>query len=256
MKVIDSLFKDIEQLSPTRHQHLGFRRSGSLARFSAEPLLPVYGFEFPLLVGQVPVAFLKTADAWELVAVCGLEPSKNAFITLEGRWQGAYLPEVINLHPFHFIAVEDGGIRLGLAAGSDRLLENEGQPLFDELGEPEPFLVQVSKRIKRRFVAAKRNKKAAEKFEEFALLERWLPPSAPLFEDREIYRIDPERLRSLDGDALQSLAESRLLEVAYAHLFSISHINRVRRLSQREQGPAGEPILEEQGDLGTGFNFD
>lgn len=120
-----------------REQHKQLRLQPGDARFAAKnQAVPLVTEEFPEACLEYPIVFTKgQGDHWLALALTGLTPQSNAFVNAHGQWNARYVPASVRRYPF--ILAEGANKQLSLAA--DMAAPNlgaQGEPLFDEMGEP------------------------------------------------------------------------------------------------------------------------
>lgn len=92
--------------------------------------------EFPFLVAHYPILLSKDSStgAFYCGAMLGIDKDENLF--LDGG--DTYRPLNLQRVPFHTV-----GSDLAIDLDSPRVGQNKGEPLFDENGEPTPYLKSI-----------------------------------------------------------------------------------------------------------------
>lgn len=128
-----TLTPDIEPLDPGRHADLGLREDLDFAFARAHSVAPLTFAEIVAASVWYPVVF--TEDDPRPVAVMGVQPGPNLYVTAEGTWRrNAYVPAAIRRHPFLLQEEPDGTLRLCVKSPR-QVLAHGGRPLFAD-GQP------------------------------------------------------------------------------------------------------------------------
>ena len=149
-------------------------------------------------------------DGVTALALLGFENGENLYLT-DGGWDARYVPLSMDIRPFLIGRAEPGGqgSQVHLDATSARLSEEEGTRLFDDDGQPSPYLEATVEKLG----ALDEGYRASGAF--FAALARHelLEPLTLeiTLDDGSVNRlvgfhvVDEDRLRALDGSALGDL---------------------------------------------------
>lgn len=149
-------------------------------------------------------------DGVTALALLGFENGENLYLK-DGGWDAAYVPLSMDIRPFLIGRAgpdEEGG-QVHLDAASSRLSEEEGTRLFDDAGQPTPYLEATVGKLG----ALDEGYRASGAF--FAALARHqlLEPLTLeiTLDDGSVNRlvgfhiVDEDRLRALDASALGDL---------------------------------------------------
>jgi hypothetical protein len=203
------------------------------------------GLELSKALLNMPMAFVKYEEKFQIVGVLGLQPGSNLFVTPEGKWCGAYMPAILRSHPFRIINAPNGGKVLGVDEESG-LVGVDGEVFFDEDGKPAPALKKVIEFQKRLDLEFKLTQGACSALAEHDLLEPWPVKHAGL------YRVNEKALFNLEANALAKVRDAGGLNVAYCHLISTQQISFLEKLAKaRDHHPETTPPLPP-----TDFCFD
>lgn len=136
-----------------------------------------FPFELRNVIGDFPVFFQKNTDTGEFypVAVFGFTHGENLFLIGE-EWDAAYIPVNVQRMPFLIGSANtaDGGDAervVNIDMEHPRVNEEEGQPLFDALGNSTPYMERVASILESMHHGVAANKNLAEKLLELELLE-------------------------------------------------------------------------------------
>jgi hypothetical protein len=186
--------------------------------------VPVVIAEFPLLVTHYPVLFSKDADtgAFFCGAMLGIDEGENLFLQ-HGKGHEGYRPLNLQRAPF-FVAGEDLAIDLDHA----RVDAHEGQALFNEKGQPTPYLDS----IKAAFQQLKPGIEMTKRFTESLLNLNLLEPVDIIlgFDDGtkrnlvDLYTVNQEALRRLPDASVLELFRRGYLQLIYLLIASLKQI--------------------------------
>lgn len=263
------MFTAISPLSPSRHAGRFWQRIDSYAFAARAAVAPLVGAEFTKAAHAFPIAFTREADSFAPVAVLGLEPGRNLFVTADNRWVGAYIPARLRGYPFIQAQTEDGRTVLCVDEGSG-LLSEPGQetagsaPLFTEGGALSEsvqaiagFLAEVEKN--RVMTQAAIGRLAAA-----GVIQPWSIPVTMGGAPRTItglFTIDEAALRALPDPDFVGLRQHGALALAYVQLISREHVALLERLATahaqnddaRQRRLAGSFVDEPTDDLRFDF---
>lgn len=241
---------------------LCFRNDGNYLFAARRTVLPVGLHEVRHMVSVAPLALVKRANDWRLVADVALEGTDNLLVGPRGGWLAAYLPERLTLHPFTLTLTEDRPEgALAVVAESPRLFRGDEHRLLDDGGEPTDLYRGILDILKRHADGDRRVREIAGR-----LLDRGcLRPRAENVEKEEdaprVYGIDAKALDELDGERageLHELHASGGLALAYALYYSAGNLKKYRRMQARAAASPQEEGAEAwfmEAET-AGFNFD
>ncbi len=198
----------------------------------------VFPTEFDRVQREYPILFRHDPEeGLQAVALLGLDPDENLFLD-EAGWQARYIPAIQQRGPFSIAIRSEGGEPLiHIDLDDPRVGTAEGLPLFLPHGGNAPYLEHVSRVLGMIFggIEAARTMYAA--FEALGLLQPTRLEIA-LDDDRryivsDYLAIDPERLATLDGAALESLNRAGQLQPAFLAASSLGNVARLIELKNR-----------------------
>jgi hypothetical protein len=204
--------------------------------------------EFSRASSIYPIVFLEDTerDLFKPTVLLGFEQGENLFVQ-DGKWQASYIPAIIRRYPFALAKTEEESrFTICLDEGSNMLSAEEGQPLFDENGEP----TEVIERVKQYLGELQQMELFTTEFcKEMAALNMFTPLNLKVRVGAEIknvsgaYVINEERLNSLSNEKFIELREKKYLPVIYSHLSSLSQIERL--ISFKNVTPDAAEVKEE-----------
>ena len=227
-------------LSSSTHKSAGWDLISSYAFAAGDALAPVSFAEISQLLPRYATAFYRAnpSDPLQFVAIQGLYPGQNLFVTSRGEWLGGYIPAVYRGYPFRMLPVQESDkLALCIDEASPNFkaqLGEESQTLFNAEGH----LSDLAVRVKDFLVAQHQHRAKTESLisllDEYGVIQPWhikidgLPESiAP---HSGLYHVNEEKLRSLTSEQVQVLNLRGALALAYAQLLSEHRMQELSRL--------------------------
>jgi hypothetical protein len=250
----------------TKGRHFNKRWIRSLdyrfAKTMAFPRLAIA--EFDRACSEFPIVFARVAEqsAFYPVAVLGLRPLENAFVSSGGIWSAGYVPA--SFRGFPFSLSRQAGDRFSLcvneAAGSvvdSAAAPANALPFFNDTGETASevsrilsFLVGVEKSL----ASAQALCGLLEKFDLLVPIEPAKPVRAgmPLPEDfSRFFIVDEKALAAMSDENLIRLRRGGFLGAIYSHLVSLHQFSKVANQLMQVTKQSRTPELA--GTPSTGF---
>lgn len=225
---------NIVPISRDRHADKGWKRCDSYAFAARTALVPLVGAELPKAAMSLPVAFVQQGERYIPVAVLGIEPTTNLFVTPDGRWPGAYIPSALRSHPFTLAKTESDNRILCMDEESGLLTESgEGEPFFDDSGEPAKGLKQVLEFLQQVERNREQTMVVCQALARLELIRPWPIQLMVGESERQIqglFRIDEEALKQLPDEPFLELRRAGALPLVYCQLLSMQHITLLGRL--------------------------
>jgi hypothetical protein len=137
------LYRRPMPLDPGRHGAMSLKRMTSFPFARGTNSVPLNGVEFPFAMRHYPIVFTAGTQP-NPVAVLGVRPDKNLFVTEWGGWaDGLYIPAYVRRYPFIFME-ESGSDRLTLCIdeATDLLTNDSKRPLFAD-NEPTDVVIHA-----------------------------------------------------------------------------------------------------------------
>ena len=183
-----------------------------------------------------PIVFQKTADgSFQPLALFGFTPGQNLFLDGE-RWDAPYIPLAIERQPF-LIGRSNEELVMHVDLDSPRIGTDTGEPLFLPHGGTSEFLERMNSVLRALHEGLQATPAFIDALLAHDLLESFVL-DIQLDDGSEhrlagFYTINEERLRALDGAALERLHRQGHLEPVYMAVASLAHlrdlIDRVNR---------------------------
>lgn len=243
-------YNDLVPLSSQLHANFRVRQIDKVPFLIGQHAIPLTVDEFVLTQRFMPIVFSTGPEAIPL-ALMGLNEGVNVFVDEEGKLaspEPIYLPAYVRRYPYMLARLrpETDELSLCFDPTTETIGEFEdGEPMFAD-GEPTEMTKAVLEFNRMFEEAGQRTAQFMREVNELGLLmdgEFSIQPqgSETPFIYRGFQMINEQKFNDLRGDQLRKIAQSGLLPLLYAHLFSLSVIREVfERQAQRGLLPAPE----------------
>ncbi|HET8554872.1 MAG TPA: SapC family protein [Rhodanobacteraceae bacterium] len=229
------------------HKDLRIKPINNVAFAAKAHSVPLTVVEFGPAARDFPILFggnsLEEAGP---LAMLGLNQSENAFVDENGQWEaGAYVPAFIRRYPFVLAEKPEG------AEGDDFTVfldedyagfgTEEGERLFNEDGSDTDTLKNAVRFLGEFQEHVKRTHAFTKRLRELDLLE---PRSAQIKDGENtmvingLFLVNEEKLRQLDEKVAHELLADGSMGWIYAHLLSLSNIDRLKMRIDRRKAAA------------------
>ncbi len=233
------MFKNLVPVNRERHAGTRIRPLQDFRFASAAHIASVTLHEFGRVSGTYPIVFIedKQNDLFRPVALLGLETGENLFIDAEGKWQAHYVPAIIRRYPFALAGPDDAdNYTVCIDEGADVVGEGgEGQPLFDESGEPAEALENVRRYLgELQQMDAVTNQCCAFLGEHnmFTQLNMRFQDGEQMRNIAGCYVVNEERLNNLSDELFLEMRKRGYIGPIYGHLASVAQVDRLVKLRQ------------------------
>ncbi|MDB5695336.1 MAG: multidrug transporter [Sphingomonas bacterium] len=249
-------YKGLEPLSSETHADFRMKIQDKAPFLAGQHAIPITVDEFPLVQRHMPIVFSVGEDAIPL-ALMGLNEGVNVFVDDEGKLteNSFYVPAYVRRYPFMLAKLRPEATELSLcfdptadALGKFEGEEDDarGEPLF--VGKDPSELTKNILTFNESFEqAGQRTHNFMNELREQELLmdgEVSIQPdgAAQPFIYRGFQMVNEEKLQGMRGDQLRKIAQSGMLPLLYAHLFSLSLMREVFA-RQVQLGKNPQPVL-------------
>ncbi|MBF0450308.1 MAG: SapC family protein [Candidatus Magnetomorum sp.] len=216
---------------------------------------PVYTFDFASEIHMVsvmmheftnaatvyPIVFLEDPEKSDFrpMALLGLEPQVNLFITDEGKWNAPYIPAIIRRYPFALAKTQqEDQYTVCIDEASASVNEDDGQPLFKEDGSLAPLMEQVKQYLtglqQMETLTSQFCKTLKDKYM-FTPLNMQVREANNVKRLTGAYAIHEERLNNLSDEDFLSFRKQNFLPAIYSHLTSLAQINHLVQLQNEKK---------------------
>lgn len=188
--------------------------------------------EFVEAAKEYPIVFVRK-ESQELtpVALLSLKAGDNAFLAEDGSWKGHYVPAFVRSYPF---ILAKNGSEAPLVCIDETFAGFNGesaQPLFDAQGEPTPVLTHALNFLSDFDRQVIFTAEFMQKLEALGILVEQSAnvnlPDAGEYRLNGFYVVDEQKLLALDAETATALFKPGHLALIYAHLMSLSNLQRL-----------------------------
>ena len=240
------MFEQMVPVNKVRHGGKKVRSSNDFHFASKFHVAYVTVHEFARAAAIYPLVFLEADDDFRPVVLMGLDAGENLFVDSEGNWSGSYIPAIIRRYPFALTkAAEADQYIVCVDEASDLLSDTEGSPLFDEQGNP----TQVIENVKRYLVELQQMDTLTHEFSKFLIQNNLFTPlnmrvntASQVRNITGCYVINEERLNNFSDAKFIEIRQKGYLPAIYAHLISLSQIERLASLKKSVAEVVAEEI--------------
>lgn len=195
---------------------------------------------------EYPIFFRQdeTNGEFASVVLLGLQEGENLFLEEGGRWNAKYVPGMMARGPF-LIGFQDqqidGAMRKEPVINVDlehpRVSRTEGHPLFLPRGGNSPYLEHIATVLRGIHAGLEIGRAMTAAFVQMGLIEP-MKLEVKVTETHKyvvegLHTINEEKLRNLEGDALQRLHRAGFLQGAYLVASSLGNVKALMALKQR-----------------------
>jgi hypothetical protein len=241
------MFEQVVPVNKERHAGKKVRASNSFGFASKFHVAYVTVHEFARAAAIYPVLFLEDQanDQFKPVVLLGLDAGENLFVNDKGEWSASYIPAIVRRYPFALTKADDADRYIVCVDEASELLsDTEGAPMFDEQGNP----TQVIENVKHYLSELQQMDQMTHEFTKFLVQNNLLTPlnmrvnaANQVRNITGCYVINEERLNNFSDQKFLEVRQKGYLPAIYAHLISLSQIERLASLKQPAQ-PAAEAV--------------
>ena len=230
-----------EPLTHQLHGKLGVKRmDGPFSFARTGHVVPLTVGEFPLAAISGPIIFV--GDEKTPLAVMGLNPGENMFVTPEGVFEaGVYIPAYVRRYPFVFANDDKAGqMILCIDRSAEFIVEGGDMAFFDEKGEPSEYTQNCIEFCNNYEGERQRTLNFVQLLRALDLFELKQATFTPTNPDgsagevqtiAEYWGVSEEKLKGLSGEQLVELRDNGALQQIYTHLTSLAGWDRLIALA-------------------------
>jgi hypothetical protein len=222
-------------LSRTLHGNKTWKRAPDY-RFAAKvPVVPIVAQEVAAASSEMPLGFVGTGQAFELVALVSRRADENLYVAPDGAWLVKYVPALLRAHPFRLLRPKGSEkMVLCIDEDSDRVKDGAGEEIFFDDGDKPAKAVREVLRL---LEAVERNRHATslavQALAQAGVIVSWEIKIREGDKDvpvKGFHRIDEGALAGLDDAAFLKLRAAAALPLAYGQLISMHQLATLARL--------------------------
>ena len=241
-------------ISQANYANKRWLRYTSYAFAMKEAVMPLAMAELPKAAISLPIGFIAQEDSFTPVAVMSVQPQKNLFVALDGRWIHSYIPAALRSYPFHLANTTDGQQVLCIDEDSGLVNDGpEGEAFFDDEGKAAPAIIDIMNFLSETAKSRQATANACAVLKTHGLIKPW--PITLRTDNGEqtiegLFQIDESALNQLPADALLAVRDAGGLLVAYCQMLSMQHLSILGQLaSAHAKAAAATQITTPSGDL-------
>jgi len=244
-------YKELVPLNTAQHSGYHARTTDKATWLTGQNVVPLTVEEFPQAQHHYPIVF-STGDQTVPLAMMGLNEGVNVFVSDDGKVaDGVYVPAYVRRYPFFLARLQPDATSLSLCFDPTSDLVgafDEGSALFEGEGPSEASKATL-KFCEEFEIAGQKTKAFVQEIQKHDLfMEGQLTLGVSEGEQPYTYRgfrmIDENKLKEVRGDVLRGWAQSGLLPLIYAHLFSLEKARDVFA-RQRDLGKLPKPQVQD-----------
>ena len=224
-------------LNREAHKDLRLKPTLNLGFSAKAHSVPLASIEFPLAAHHFPILFAGTGiDDLNPIGLLGIRKNENLLLDENGHWaHNVYIPAFVRRYPFVLAErpPEDNNpdnYAVFLDEAYSGFSTEDGERLFNEDGTETETLKQAVGFLTEFQQHITRTRDFMNKLRELDLLvqrniEVRMPGKDTVMNG--LFVVDEEKLRALDATTLHALMQDGTLAWIYAHLFSLSNLDRL-----------------------------
>jgi hypothetical protein len=228
-------------LNPEQHGTFGIVPRTTTPFAGATHAIPLTVDEFAVAQRHYPIIFSMGGDPVPL-ALVGLNEGKNLYVDADGAWApSAYIPAFVRRYPFMLVPNQalPGQLTLCFDPTSDVISADGENKLFDGTAPTETTKGILA--FCEQFENAVGNTKLfmEELVKLDLLMDGEVKIEQPNMPQPAVYKgfrmISVEKFRNIRGDKARQLVQSGVMDLIYAHMFSLSLIGGLFERQQQQQ---------------------
>jgi len=227
-----TLFAEPQALDRVQHRTLRLKAGATrYDRTAGMNALFITAVEFGDVCREYPIVFVDAGQSAEgqrevaPMAVLGLAQGENLMLGADGSWAARYTPALLRGYPLGVAPVDAQSYAVCVDAKAGALSADEGERLFDDAGEPTPFLNERRQFVEEIEREAQRTRLFGRRLIELDLLrsmrfDATLPDGTKLAVDGFL-AVDEDKLGALPDATIVDLHKTGVLALLHAHQISL-----------------------------------
>ena len=235
------MFQNIIPITKEAHLNIKVKPIDNFNFVADTHIASIMVHEFSRASSIYPIVFLedKEQDQFKPVVLVGLEEGENLFIQ-DNKWNASYIPAIIRRYPFALAQTgEEGRYTVCIDDKSEFVNEEDGQSLFNKDGEAG----EVVDRVKKYLSELQQMEVFTTEFCDYMKQNNMFTPlNMKVRVGNEIkningaYVINEDRLNALSDEKFLEMRSKIYISATYAHLSSLSQIERLITFKDKENG--------------------
>ncbi len=222
-------------VSPEQHGGLRWQRYKDYGFAREYQFVDIALPETPKLCMTCPILFRMVGEVAVPIALLGVEPNQNAFLSPEFRWVGAYTPALLRGQPF--LMVPKAADQFELHVDTNHVSAETGEPFFGDEGKPAPALKDIIDFLQQVEVGRHHARIVADQLTKAGVVK----PLSIAGADGQpqvvpgLFTVDEAALMALSEADFASLRGSGALKFAYHQMLSLEMWPTLVNLSNRQR---------------------
>jgi len=235
------MYKKMMAITKQRHRDKKIMQVNHFGFAGGTYIVSLIANEFNKAASIYPIVFVKDgSDKLRPFALFGLEKGENLFVDKDGRWLSHYVPAVIRRYPFVLGRSENGtDLILCIDDESGFLSDTQGEPLYDEKGQPGP----VMEKARDYLIELQRHSELTNLFSDELARHDLLAPLKMQIRNAEgemvnvdgIFAVNEKKLSELSDEDFVELRRRGALQLIYAHLVSLVQMERLVQMKSEKK---------------------
>jgi len=241
------IYESAVPVNSDRHRDASLEPASNFAFTQGINVVPLMAVEMMSAAPEYAIVFLESENNIMPVAILGMKPDQNLYLTAESQWSAKYIPAFIRRYPFVFAMNQPPAKAAeGKTAEPQQQMmtlcvdetypgfnrEGRGQRLFGDDGKPTAYVENVLNFLKEFQVQFERTRLFGKKLKDLNLLEPMQAQVSPVTGEKitlgGFQGINRNRLKTLSAESLSELCKTDELELIYLHLHSLQNFGTVK----------------------------
>ena len=226
-------YKKIVPLNKNQHSDLYVEPVNNYKHTKETNSIYVAAIEFPRASKEYSIVFGKSDDSIFPVVLLGLKHNQNLYLGKKGEWLASYIPAYVRRYPFILATNAENGGNFAVCIDENYSGFNKnkkGQKLFNDKGEESDLLRQSVEFLKEYQNHIQLTTLFCNNINKLELLEP-MQANIEIAGKKQVMGgflcINRNKLKSLTGDQLAELTKSDQMELIFAHLNSLTNMDRL-----------------------------
>jgi hypothetical protein len=222
------MYENLQLISPKTDSKTRFSIASNWSFAAQLDTITLTDYEVMAAAAEYPVVFSLAEPSHPLALLGGA--GKNNYVNETGTWTARHIPARLGAYPFDTVE-HDGTIILVRAADAPHFQKADGQPLYDEAGEPLPLMREIHEVAARVFVGTNAAKRLTAELEAAGLL--MVAQVNVTIADGSVRSVNgfkacnEKALAAIDAKTKAALEASGAMTLLLAHRASLQNLGRL-----------------------------